>query len=327
VNINDFIQPFDELAADQWQSSSADNADITFNLLNKCIFGIWAGFSQAPVASPCRLKIIEDGVTRFQIPITQDGPADPVIFRPAMGVTENQGTLQVVLEASGGAGVIGYLTVASTLLTPLGPALVQQAVADDTAETISIAIAPTESNSLVVGLSYRISGSSPPNGVSVTLQPGGEVLTLAARQRTGPFGCELWYIHDLPAGVTGVDVTVDAGSVSVLKLNGNASEWIRMADGAVPVVNTNSGTSDSPTTNPVNQAAASTVTIAFGQWPANLYSAGPANGFTRMTQIATGICAQEGAYRVSGVQNPYSTGWTLSASAGWNCAIAAFAGE
>lgn len=342
MNINDFIFPFDALPGEYWQTDSALHAAVAFTVPNGCLLGMWAGFDLPPVSSPVLLKVTDGGTLRFKIPITQDGLVDPIVFRPALVATDGA-DLVITLE-DGGAGVTGYLNIACPPLSPLPPAFVQQAVGahppgSGTPGQLSVALAPAAGNSLFVccAAPQKNEANANTNGItSVALVGAGGALTRVLRF-TQPSGSgnpriDIWYVHDVPAGVTGVLLTVAdvTGAGDDVTITANVSEWSGLVNQGPLGLNENSANSTAVTTNPVTPSSASAVVIAMVGTNADLYLSGPTNSFTRMTQANdnTGLwtMAQESAYQIESSVDAYATGWALTSANPWAAAIVAFGG-
>jgi hypothetical protein len=306
-----FMQP-----AENFQTVQEDNADCVITLTDSVLLDVKCGFSQAPVASPVCLVIESDGVEIFRIPITQDGPLPlSQLPRPAIEGTAG-GTIVITLEASGGAGVIGCLNVASAPLNSNVPALVQQAVGSSLVP-FDLAIAPAEGNSLVVVMHGLFTPAAGAAQSELTLLPGGEPLTRALRgiastpDIVSQALSEVWYFHDLPASVTGVSF---AGS-NFTRRTANASEWTNLEDAAPEQASINvhaEAYATMPQTNAIAPATARSLIIAsVGVAVGVAVVDGPTNNFTALTEGAPGNIVLDPAYRVVSAAETYSTRWEL----------------
>lgn len=326
MNINDFISPFDVLAGENWQSGSALHADVSFTLANSFLFGVWGGFDLAPGAPIPTLKIIDGGTVRVKIPITQDGPF-AFVFKPAIGST-NGANLQIVLE-DGGAGVTGYLNVATSELSPAAPALIQQhAVTGSVTSELETFLDdnPAAGNSIIVCVVVDSLATID----QVRLDEAHLNLTRAGNSVTNDgVRTEIWYAHDIAGGADCKEILVSLNNPggTELKVLLNAQEWSGLRNAAPAFTNHNTGTSSSPSSNPAAPGSARALLIAVAAWNADAYDSGPTNSFTRLTQTGAGAVFMESAYRVVSVVSTYQTGWGLSESLDWAAAIAAFAGN
>jgi len=150
---------------------------------------------------------------------------------------------------------------------------------------------------------------------------GGGALTCGTAVAGTAITSNICWIHNSPAGVTGVafDSNNEAQlNLSVITISG--------LNNAVPdATNSNTAVANSTvTTNSVTPATASNLVVAVGAWTANDYSSGPTNGFTRLTQTGGGSVFQESAYLIQSAATAKSTGWGLTAGINWAAGIAVF---
>jgi hypothetical protein len=320
MNINDFIAPFDVLAADDWQTDAALHAAINLVLPNSFLFGIWGGFDVAPVATPVLLKILDGATVIWQVPITQDGPFGPFVFKPAPAATGG-GALTVQL-GDGGVGVTGYLNIASAPLSPAPPAFVQQFAGVEIASQLfelTLPDEPTPGNTLVACLAVDSSAQI------VSVGAPGLAFTKAQSLTKGDVTTEIWYAQNIVGGADEqvIEVVLSTSNKTVV---GNISEFSGLKTQA-PDVAFNSGNSAVVSSNPVSPGSASSLMIAAGAWDDDDYVSGPTNAFTRLTQIGSGPVWLESAYLLATETGSYSSGWGLSTALDWAAMIVGFAGN
>lgn len=177
----------------------------------------------------------------------------------------------------------------------------------------------TAGNSIVVFTIAAISDSP----LTISLIPGGQSLTSAVRKAvaaTPPI--QIWYIHNIPSGVTGVEVdSLDIG----VNAFWTQVEFKPLTNAAPEATNTNSALASSTvTTGSATPASATNLVVAMGGWTANNYSSGPTNSFTRLTPSGGSGTFEEAAYLSQSSATAQSTGWTLTAGINWAGAIAVF---
>jgi hypothetical protein len=200
---------------------------------------------------------------------------------------------------------------------------VQQAVATgadgSVGVTATFGTVLSAGNSVVVILS-RVVGVK--NTLAVVLVGGGAETLITDLNQTGTnTSVTILHVHNVAGGSTGVTATTSATS----RVSLNATEWKGLTNAASEGTNSKSALLDAaPNTLSVTPASASNVAIAVGGWTADDYSAGPTNGFSRLTPTGGGLEFQEGAYIQQSTATAQSTGWTLTAGINWAAGIAVF---
>lgn len=359
MNINDFPIPFDWLPSDNFDTDSATAADVTITVPDGIILAIEAAYDMPPGAN-AQLQIIDGGTTKKVIPITNDGAgSSPHLtpLKPAFQGTPGR-NVDVVLT-SGGGGVTGYLNVASCAQnTP--PGLVQQATASGNGNALPALADPTEAgHSLILTAAFytpTLTNADGPWFQPVTIPAGDAVgrMTLALEYATiisvGPpveaIVVGIWYLHDITAGLGNVGGVpwprAYSGADNVLVAN--LSEWFNLENQAPTVTGGQGGTSSGiVVTDSITPTDAQSIIIAAGGWGGggaddfNGYQSGPANSFTRMTDIGVSTDFSpsafpepnatylESAYLLTSDLGNYLTRWNLMFDLNWATAIAAFA--
>lgn len=201
---------------------------------------------------------------------------------------------------------------------PAPPALVQQSVGTTYLSDLVITLSQATGASVVIVAIATQNQDS----LSVSDDQGSGYAPVGAQALGTDEVTEIWYATGV-AGITRITVSGASGAISA-----NVSEWsgLNANPEDAEIANGNASTTiTSPTATPIS---ANNVVIAVGgyNFASNVYTAGPTNGFTRMTTTGANSIFQETAYKIQTSATAQSTAWTLEShsSSNWASSIAVF---